>query len=112
MYLIILLAILVNIIAIIGLLVGLFHNFTQPKNKAIFGYFVVGSLFVYLVLLGLVLIYEWILNSNLFSIILGLCIISPFVIGKFVRYETLKKYTVIQIIFFIISLVNLLSILK
>ena len=108
MHLIIPLAILVNIVAIVGLLIGIFYNFTKPQNKAIFGYTIVGSLILYIILLSLIGIREWILNPNLYCLVLTLCVISPFVIGKLVKYETLKKYTVIQIIFFIVSLVILL----
>ncbi len=108
MYLIIPIAIFVNLAAIVGLSFVLFYNFVHPKNKAIFGYYIAGNIFLYLVLLGLVIIREWILKPNLSCFVLALCIISPFVIGKLVKYETLKKYTVIQIIFFIISLVTLL----
>jgi hypothetical protein len=43
----------------------------------------------------------------LYCLILFLCVISPFVIGKLVRYETLKKYTIIQIAFYIVSLITL-----
>lgn len=89
------------------LLTGLFYNFKKPKNKAIFGYTVVGSMLSYLVLLGLVVICWGILNFDLYCFILTLCVISPFIIGKFVRYETLKQYTVLQIMFFTISLVTL-----
>ena len=112
MYIIVPIAIFVNIVAIIELLVGLFYNFVQPKNKAIFGYSVVGSMLAYVILLGLFVIRGWISNVDLYCFILTLCAISPFVIGKLVKYETLKKYTIIQIIFFIISLVILLLMLN
>lgn len=108
MHLIISLAIFVNIVAIVGLLIGLFYNFVQPKNKSIFGYCVAGSMLLYLILLGLVIIYRLILNPDLFCLVLVLCIISPFLIGKLVKYETLKKYTFIQIMFFILSLATLM----
>lgn len=108
MYLIIHLTIFVNIIAIVGLLIGLFYNFVQPKEKAIFGYFVVGSMLAYIILMCLVAIRRLIVNPDLWCLILALCIISPFVVGKLVRYETLKKYTIIQILFFLVSLVILL----
>ena len=108
MYLIIPFTIFANIVTIIGLSIGLFYNFAQPKSKAIFGYSFVGSMIVYLVLLALVLIRRWILNPDLWCVVLTLCIISPFIIGKLVKYETLKKYTCIQIIVFIVSLIILL----
>lgn len=108
MYLVNLLAIFVNIVAAVGLLVGLFYNFVQPKNKAIFGYFIVGSMLLYIILLGVIVIQRWILEPNLSCFILTLCVISPFIIGKLVKYGTLKKYTVIQIMFFVASLTILL----
>lgn len=109
MHLITLLAIFLNIVAIIGFLIGLFHNFVQPKSKAIFGYFIVGSMLTYIFILGLIVLHGWILKPNLFCLILTLCIISPFVIGKLVKYETLKKYTIIQLMFFVVSLITLIT---
>jgi hypothetical protein len=110
MYLIILLTIIVNIAAIVGLLIGLFYKFEQPKNKAIFGYSIVGSMILYVILLGLVVVRGWILKPDFNCVIQTLCVFSPFVIGKLVRYETLKKYTIIQIMFFVFSLITLLII--
>ncbi len=97
-------AIIVNIVAIIVLSAGLFHKFEHPKHKAIFGYTVAGSMILYIALLGLIAMYELFVNRGLYGIILFLCVISPFVIGKLVKYNTLKQYTVIQILFFILSL--------
>lgn len=102
------LAIVANILSIIILLTGLIYNFKQPKNKAIFGYSVVGSLLAYIVFLGFVVIYWSFSKLDLYCFVLALCTISPFVIGKLVRYETLKKYTVLQIMFFSISLITLI----
>lgn len=108
MHIIFFLTIIANVLSILILLIGLLYNFKQPKNKAIFGYSVVGSMLAYIVFLGLVVISWGISNLDLYCIVLVLCIISPFVLGKLVRYETLKKYTVLQIMFFTISLVILL----
>ena len=102
-------AIVINIIAIIVLSAGLFHKFEHPKHKAIFGYTVAGSMILYIAFLGLIAIYEILVNRNLYGASLILCVISPFIIGKLVKYETLKKYTVAQIICFIVSLVTLLK---
>ena len=107
MYLIIPFTIFANILTIVGLSIGLFYNFTQPKNKAIFGYSFVGCMIVYLVLLMLVVIRRWVSNPDLWCVVLTLCIISPFIIGKLVKYETLKKYTCIQTIVFIVGLITL-----
>ena len=108
MYIVFLLAIAANILSIIILLIGLLCKFKQPKNKAIFGYCVFGSILLYTALLGIVAICFGISNFGLYCFILTLCIISQFMIGKFVRYETLKKYTILQIMFYTVSLVTLL----
>ena len=93
----------INIIAIIVLSTGLFHDFKNPKSKAIFGYFVVGSLFLYVVMMSITSIYGLFIKPDLYCLILFLCAISPFIIGKLVKFATLKKYTIIQIICFIMS---------
>jgi hypothetical protein len=107
MYLIVSLAIIINIISIIVLSFGLFYNFEQPKIKAVYGYTIAGCLISYMVVLSLIAIYGLIAKHNLYGLILLLCVISPFVIGKFVKYETLKIYTIVQIMCFIASLVTL-----
>jgi hypothetical protein len=108
MHLALLLAIIVNIASIIILAIGLFHNFEQPKSKAVYGYSIAGCFISYIIMLSLVGIYGLIRTHNFYSLILLLCVISPFIIGKLVKFETLKKYTVIQIICFIISLSTML----
>ena len=102
--------IIINIIAIIVLLIGLFHNFKRPKSKAVFGYFVAGSMLLYVVMASFATIYRLFTKPDLYCLILFLCAISPFVIGKLVKFDTLKKYTIIQIIFFIVSLLIILNI--
>ncbi len=109
MHIILTSAIIINILAIVVLLIGLFYNFEQPKNKALYGYVMAGSLLLYIFLLSLVGIYGLVVEHNLYFALLFLCVISPFVIGKFVKYETLKRYTAAQIMCFIVSLVILLS---
>lgn len=103
-----LLAIIVNILSAIVLLIGLFYNFKQPKNKAIYGYLLAGCMLFYIIILGLALIYGFLEKHYLYSLVLFLCVISPFIIGKFVKYETLKKYTTAQIMCYIVSLITLL----
>jgi len=110
MHIIVTSAIIVNIFSIIVLLLGLFCNFEQPKNKAIFGYCVVGALILYIITLSIATIYKLIVKPDLYCILVLLCVISPFVIGKLVRFETLKKYTIIQIICFIVSLLALATV--
>ena len=108
MYLVLLSAIIVNILSIIMLLIGLFYNFTQPKNKAIYGYLIAGCMILYIITLSVALICGFFGKHYLYSFILFLCIISHFIIGKLVKYETLKKYTTIQIMCYVVSLIILL----
>lgn len=110
MHIIITSAIIVNIFSIIVLLVGLFCNFEQPKNKAIFGYSFVGALIFYIITLSIAAIYKLIVKPDLYCLLVLLCVVSPFIIGKLVKYETLKKYTIIQIICFIVSLLALATV--
>jgi len=109
MYIVLISAIVVNIISVIVLLIGLFYNFKQPKNKALFGYLIAECIILYIITLSLALIYGFFGKHFLYSFILFLCIISHFVIGKLVKYETLKKYTTAQIMFYVLSLITLLS---
>ena len=100
--------IVVNIILIAILLTALFYSFKTPKNKAMFGYAIVGGLLLYLVFLGLYIILELLIKQNFNVLYLIVCLLSPFVIGYFVKYNTLKKYTFIQILFLFSSLIYIL----
>ncbi len=102
--------IIINILSIIVLSVGLLYKFKQPKNKAIFGYVIATSIIMYILLLGFIAIYELLIKHNIYSLILLICVLSPFIIGKLVDYNSLKKYTIIQILCFLPSLI-ILSIL-
>jgi hypothetical protein len=108
MYIVLISAIIVNILSIIMLLIGLFYNFKQPKIKAIYGYLIAGCMLLYIITLGLVSISGFFGKHYLYSLVLFLCIISHFIIGKLVKYETLKIYTTVQIMFYIVSLITLL----
>lgn len=101
-------AVIVNILSILILLVGLFYNFKQPANKASYGYLIAGCMLLYIVALSLVLLYDFFGKHYLYSFVLFLCIISHFIIGKLVKYETLKKYTIIQIMCYVVSLITIL----
>lgn len=103
------LAVIANILSVIILLIGLFYNFKQPKNKAVYGYLIAGCMIFYILTIGLALIYGFIGKHYLYGFILFLCIISHFIIGKLVKYETLKKYTIVQIMCYVVSLFTLLS---
>ena len=108
MYIVLISAIIVNIISIIMLLLGLFYNFKQPKNKAIYGYLIAGCMLLYIITISLASIYGLLGKHYLYCLILFLCVISHFIIGKFVKYETLKKYTIAQIMCYVVSLITLL----
>ena len=109
MHIVLISAIIVNILSIIMLLIGLFYNFKNPKNKAIYGYSIAGCVLLYIITLSLALIYGFVGKHYLYSSILFLCIISHFIIGKLVKYETLKKYTILQIMCYVVSLITLSS---
>ena len=110
MYIVLTLAVIVNILSAIILLIGIFYNFKQPKNKAIYGYLITGCMILYIITLSLALVYIFFEKHYLYSFVLFLCIISHFIIGKLVNYETLKKYTIAQILCYIVSLTTLLLI--
>ena len=96
--------IVLNILAILVLCVGLFFKIENPKSKAVYGYAIAGGMIPYMLALSIYVIVDIIINRNFWSILLILCVISPFIIGKLVKYETLKKYTFIQILCFCASL--------
>ena len=94
-----------NILTIIVLSIGIIHKFENPKNKAVYGYIIAANMIPYLILLSIFALLE-IFTTHIFSTILFLfSIISPFIIGKLVKYETLQFYTVIQILCFLLSAV-------
>ena len=109
MYIVLISAIIVNILSVIMLLIGLLYNFKQPKNKALYGYLLAGSMLLYIITISLALIYGFFKKHYLYSIVLFLCIISHFVIGQLVKHETLKKYTIVQIMCYIVSLFTLFT---
>ena len=111
MYIILTAAIFVNVLLVTMLSIGLFYKFENPKNKAMFGYTVVASLLIYILLLGIIAIYKLFAEYNLYSLILFLCVVLPFIIGKLVNYNSLKKYTIIQILCCLVSLIILLILL-
>ena len=99
--------IVLNILAILVLCIGLFFRIENPKSKAVYGYAIAGGMIPYMLALSIYVLADVIINRHFWSILLILCVISPFIIGKLVRYETLKKYTFIQILCFCVSLVVL-----
>ena len=99
--------IVLNILAILVLCIGLFFRIENPKSKAVYGYAIAGGMIPYMLALSIYVLADVIINRHFWSILLILCVISPFIIGKLVRYETLKKYTFIQSLCFCVSLVVL-----
>ena len=108
MYIVLLSAVIVNILPIIMLPIGLIYNFKQPKTKALYGYVIAGCMMLYILMLGLASIYGVFVKHYLFSLVLFMCIISHFIIGNLVTYETLKKYTIVQVMCYFVSLITLL----
>ena len=108
MYIVLVSAIIANILSIVMLPIGLLYNFQQPKNKAIYGYSIAGCVLLYMITLSMVLIHGLFEKHYLYSFILFSCVISHFIIGKLVKYETLKKYTIVQVMCYIVSLITLL----
>ena len=96
-----------NILAILVLFVGLVFRIENPKSKAVYGYVIAGGMIPYMVMLTVYAVAKTVFEHDLWLLLLILCVISPFIIGKLVRYETLKKYTLIQILCFCVSLVVL-----
>jgi len=101
------LTIVINIITICIMAVALFYKFENPKHKAAYGYVIAGGFVSYIIALSLYILLSVILNHNFAVLFLILCVASPFVIGKLVKYETLKIYTFIQMLFFFASLLVL-----
>lgn len=102
------LAVLSNILIIIVFICGLFYEFKKPQYKAAFGYLMVGALLFYIILLSLFVILN---RYNHLTLILVLCALMPFIIGRLVDYNSLKKYTIIQILSCLVSLIILLTLL-
>ena len=108
MHIVLIFAVISNVLSLIMFLFGLFYNFKQPKIKAVYGYLIAACMIFYIIIFSLVLICEFFKRDYIFGFILFLCIISHFIIGKLVKYETLKIYTTIQIMCYVVSLITLL----
>ena len=107
-------AIVINAITILIFLTAYifeFHYSVNPKLKAICGLYSTVAMLLYLLSLIITVFYH-IYYANAFGMLLLPFIFMPFLIGRVVRYETLKKYTILQILCFIFSFVILLSIYK
>lgn len=102
--------ILLNIITILILFSGLLIKFKTPKNKALFGYFMIGVMFMFLIFSIICFVAEIFIYNFINLNILFLCILSPFVIGHLANQKQITFYTVLQIIFFSFSLLNFIFI--
>lgn len=102
-------ALFINIITIL-LFSGLYFisrkDDVLPKQKALWSSFSGAGLFLYLVSFG-ILTFEGIIKQNPLMFSLALFFFIPFVIGKKASYETLKKYLILQIFVFVLSLLVL-----
>ena len=98
-----------NISCILVLIYGLFANFANPKHKAVYGYTIAGTMLPLLLMLSLIAIKEMIFANFIMALLFIISILSPFIIGKFVTYKTLKGYTVLQILFFCMSFIILIA---
>lgn len=101
-------AFLLNLTAIFVLSTGIIYKFKTPKTKAYFGYCLVGSLLLYLISLLVLMTADLIFKQNFKALYLMIFIIAPFIIGKLVKYETLKKYTLVQIFCYCVSLITII----
>lgn len=113
MNLLIKLSVAVNVILIIFFvavcIISLKKN-TNPKLKAKFATMTGVSIFLYLICL-LSLSIVGILTKNYIEAGLIFYVIMPFIIGHFVNYKTLKIFSVIQLVTFIMSFYTLLTLL-
>ena len=96
-----------NFLTIFILLFGLLYKFKNPKNKAKYGIVLACIMLAYTILLSLFILFNTLLKQNFLTMLLIFCVVSPFIIGSLVKFETLKKYTILQILCFSISLVYL-----
>ena len=80
-----------------------FPNVLKNNNKLSPVMALLGGLFVFYILIGVMLIF--ILPLLVYKIIMLFFVFSPFIIGKLVTYQKLKIYSIIQILCVILSLV-------
>ena len=107
-------SLLINILLVIVLAINLHYlnkNSLAPKTKAFLGVALGALLLLYLILMAIILVFE-VLNKNYYFIFLSIFILMPFVIGKLVSYKTLYKYSMLQMILFLFSLVFILVIIN
>ena len=103
--------IIINFVVALSFAIGFIMNFksgVNPKHKALVGLIIGISTTVYLAgLIALSIIYIC-LNKLLLSGVFLFFAMIPFIIGYLVKYDTLKKYSYWQLVFFIGSLLILI----
>jgi len=105
------LTVIINVIQIILFIIAtfaLFYKNTLPKTKADIATINAVTLLLYCICF-LILFIAGFLKDDLRYLFSVIFILMPFVIGKFVRYQTLKKYSILQLLMFCISLFYLLK---
>lgn len=105
------LTILVNLISVLFFITGLVYNFQTPEKKASFGYYLLSSMYLFLIFLFLLIFAEIFIMHNYNILPFVICLISPYIIGYFAKYNTYKFYTIVQIIIFLINLHFLITLI-
>lgn len=81
-----------------------------PKQRAMLGSLSGITLFLYL-LMTVFIFALGLINKNILMLTIIIFAFIPFIIGKYVKYETISKYLLIQIASFIVSLAILFILL-
>ena len=100
------LSIIINILSILILILGFLtvnKSNIIPKYKALLGIFMGITMLFYLIFLSLLALTGFYKHNLLMSSLI-IFVFIPFIIGKFAKYEKLKKYTFLQILSYLISL--------
>ena len=111
MILLIKLALIINIaLALIFILCNYVvkSNKILPKTKSNFGILFALFYITYILLLGIVLVVGIFLKHNIIYAGLLVFLIIPFIIGANISYKTLKLYSFVQLLVFIMSFSYLL----
>ncbi|MCQ2957658.1 MAG: hypothetical protein MJ180_02020 [Candidatus Gastranaerophilales bacterium] len=101
----------INIIMLAILIIGYIFEFKKdinPKHKASIGVLMAIFMALYITGFGIFGIINLFINKILLAFLMFFFIALPFVIGYLVKYDTLKKYSIWQIICFLSSLAVLI----
>ena len=109
MQIIIYTSVIINLFVILLLMICyLGQNKCEPKFKATCGFWFTVFLILYILSILLFVITESLIKLNFTSLFYLVFVIVPFIIGYYSNYKKLMKYTILQEIFFIISLILLI----